>query len=214
MVDNSASSLAAFLLTAAAISFSGVMAPGPMTAMTIGRGSRDARAGVLIALGHGIVEFPIMGAVLAGAGALFTLPYVKQAVGIGGGLVMLVMAVGLLRRHADPVAATRPDGRSPLVAGMVLTGGNPYFLVWWATVGASLVTGAAVFGAAGLALFSAVHWLCDLLWLALLSFMAAHGSRALGPRFNRTVSLVSGGAMVVFAGLFLYDSLATLMNVL
>lgn len=51
--------LLTFLFTAVIISLSGVMAPGPMTTVTISKGSKSPYAGALIAVGHGIVEFPL-----------------------------------------------------------------------------------------------------------------------------------------------------------
>ena len=58
----------AFLIQTILISLSGVMAPGPITAVTIGKGSVSPYAGALVAVGHGIVEFPLMAAVYFGAG--------------------------------------------------------------------------------------------------------------------------------------------------
>ena len=55
-----------FLLTATAISLSGVLAPGPMTAATLAAGTRSRHAGAIIALGHGVVEFPLMLVIIAG----------------------------------------------------------------------------------------------------------------------------------------------------
>jgi threonine/homoserine/homoserine lactone efflux protein len=49
-----------FLLSVIGISLSGVMAPGPLTAATITKGYNDKYAGVFIALGHGIIELPLM----------------------------------------------------------------------------------------------------------------------------------------------------------
>ena len=49
-----------FLLSAAGISLSGVMLPGPLTAATIAKGYNDKNAGVMIGIGHGIVEIPII----------------------------------------------------------------------------------------------------------------------------------------------------------
>jgi len=49
-----------FLLEAALISLSGVLAPGPMTAVTVGEGTRSPHAGAWIAVGHGIIEIPLM----------------------------------------------------------------------------------------------------------------------------------------------------------
>jgi threonine/homoserine/homoserine lactone efflux protein len=56
-----------------------------------------------------------------------------------------------------------------ITTGMILTGVNPYFLLWWATVGLTLITGATKFGVYGLLLFILVHWLCDLIWEQIVS---------------------------------------------
>lgn len=47
-----------FMLSVVAISLSGVMSPGPLFAVTIAKASGDRKAGLLISLGHGVVEFP------------------------------------------------------------------------------------------------------------------------------------------------------------
>jgi threonine/homoserine/homoserine lactone efflux protein len=51
-----------------------------------------------------------------------------------------------------------------LLTGMVMTGANPYFFLWWATIGVALIATAATFGLAGLIVFTLVHWLCDIGW--------------------------------------------------
>jgi threonine/homoserine/homoserine lactone efflux protein len=53
-----------------AISLFGVLAPGPMTAATIAAGTRRRHAGALLAIGHGVVEFPLMIAITGGVGAI------------------------------------------------------------------------------------------------------------------------------------------------
>ena len=56
-----------------------------------------------------------------------------------------------------------------LTAGIVLTGANPYFILWWATVGAVLITSAIEFGIIGFIIFVVVHWTCDLVWEQIVS---------------------------------------------
>ena len=125
-----------FLITAIVISLSGVLAPGPMTAATLAAGTRSRHAGAIIALGHAVIEFPLMLIIVAGAGKAFELAPVRLSIGIAGGLFLLLMGVQLLL--AARKEATNPEGgngRHPFVTGIVLTGANPYFLIWWATVG-------------------------------------------------------------------------------
>ncbi|MET1102041.1 MAG: LysE family transporter [Pyrodictiaceae archaeon] len=63
-------------------------------------------------------------------------------------------------------------GSSPLeavIAGTLFTGGNPYFLAWWITIGLPLIRGAARNGATGfIAMYSSHVWI-DYVWLAALA---------------------------------------------
>ena len=202
---------AQFLAGAALISLSGVMAPGPLSAVTVGKGSESPHAGIFIAIGHGIVEFPLMVAVLFGFGYVVTLPGVRPAIGIAGGAVLLVMAIGMFRGLRGGMVTAVSDGRSPLAAGAVLTAANPYFLIWWATVGASMVMGAAAFGPAGVAVFMAVHWLCDFGWSWALSALSFRGGRFFGAGFQKAVCAVSGSLLIVFSGRFIYEAVMSLL---
>jgi len=49
-----------FLAQVLIISCSGAMQPGPVTATAIAMGARNRYAGTLLAIGHGIIEFPLM----------------------------------------------------------------------------------------------------------------------------------------------------------
>ncbi len=195
--------LTAFLASTAAISLSGVLAPGPITAVTLGEGNRSPWAGSLVALGHGAVELPLMIAVAAGLGYLVTYPLVKPAVLILGGAILFMMALGMLRNaRQDNSEINRKKGR-PFLSGLLLSAGNPYFLIWWGTVGASLLISARQFGIKGIILFGTVHWLCDLFWLTALSWFSSRGSLFFGDRFQQWVFLICGIFLFVFGGFFI-----------
>lgn len=200
-----------FLATAMVISLSGVMAPGPLMTVTVGKGSESPHAGALIAAGHAIVEFPLMTAIFFGFGYLFGLPYVRESIGLAGGLVLLLMAVGMFRSINGRVDAGTRETRSALYAGMFLSAANPYFLVWWATVGASMVMQAAGFGIAGLVIFMIMHWLCDLGWSWFMSALSFKGGRFFGEKFQKAVFAVSGVLLVAFGGKFMYDAAVRLL---
>jgi threonine/homoserine/homoserine lactone efflux protein len=201
-----------FLLQAVLISLSGVMAPGPLTAVVVGKGARSARAGAAIAVGHGIVEFPLMALLVVGLAPFFTHPVFAAWVGLAGGLVLLWMGVDLVRTMRRP-AANGPARRetSALMAGVLMTAGNPYFLVWWATVGATLVLRAWGFGLWRFALFAVIHWSLDLVWYFFLSAASHRGTRLLGDRFRVGVSLASGALLLYFGVRFVADAAETLL---
>jgi threonine/homoserine/homoserine lactone efflux protein len=201
-----------FLLSAIAISLSGVMAPGPITAATLTAGARSRHAGALIALGHAVVETPLILLLAAGVGTFFASVAVTTAIRLAGGLVLLLMAVQLmlsLRRRQDGSVAT--VARHPFVTGVVLTGANPYFLIWWASIGLALATQAAAYGALALLVFGVVHWLCDLVWLEVLSLAAFGGSQAFGLRSRKVISVICAAVLLGFGLKFLFDAAISLL---
>jgi threonine/homoserine/homoserine lactone efflux protein len=201
--------LLAFLGNVALISMSGVMAPGPLSAVTMDNGIRNPHAGAITALGHGIVEVPLMTAIFFGLGHFLRMPLMRMIVLPAGGLLLLVMGVQLLLAARSGVESDGSTGprRRPLAAGAILTAGNPYFLVWWATVGAALISRSMELGAIVFPLLAITHWLCDLVWLYFLSIVAWRAGHRLGPAFARTVSLISGVVLLVFGERFLIEGL-------
>ena len=113
-----------FLIKALVISLSGVMAPGPVTAATIAAGTRRRHAGALVAVGHAVIEVPLMVLIMLGIGRLFQRQGVKIAIGLAGGAFLLLMGGQmLLALRKPPEAAAPPQRRHPLWTGVVLTGG-------------------------------------------------------------------------------------------
>ncbi|OHD71655.1 MAG: hypothetical protein A2W19_02335 [Spirochaetes bacterium RBG_16_49_21] len=197
-----------FLAGALIISLSGVMAPGPLTAVTVGKGAQSPSAGALVAVGHGIVEFPLMTAIFFGFGFLFNLPHVRPVVGMAGGMYLFFMAAGMLkgvRNHDLP--AQQKESHSPVLSGIILSAGNPYFLLWWASAGAMLVMQSAAYGIVGLLLFMTLHWSCDLAWSWFLSALSYKGGHFFGKSFQKIIFAASSVFMVIFGGKFIYDAL-------
>ena len=200
-----------FLSGAVVISLSGVMAPGPVTAVTIGKGSKSPHSGAWIAVGHGIVEIPLMILLALGIGQFLTIPWVKILIGVLGGLFLIYTAVGLLREIRREGVDSSMYAGSPLAAGIMLSLGSPYFFLWWATVGAALILQSWVFGLLGFVALCVVHWLCDFLWGYFLSALSFTGGRFFGKWFQRAIFVVCGTALLAFGGWFLYDAASALL---
>ena len=90
------------------ISITGVCAPGPITAATIAGGTRQKHAGALIAVGHGVIEFPLMLMIITGAGVFLTAPAFRIGAGLVGGAALLALGVLTLIsiRSAGAMSAT------------------------------------------------------------------------------------------------------------
>jgi threonine/homoserine/homoserine lactone efflux protein len=195
-----------FLLQVVIISLSGVMAPGPVTAVTIGKGGRTPHAGAFIALGHGVVEAPLIFVLMAGAGLFFSYPVVKIIIGFSGGIMLLLMSIDMFRSVNAKIALKSESKRSPFIDGVFLSAGNPYLIIWWATVGMTLINGSAIFGLYGILMLILVHWLCDFTWLYILSAVSFHGGRLLGGCFSKVVFIICGIMLAVFGLKFIVDA--------
>lgn len=209
--------MGAYLLlfwTAFVIGLSGAMMPGPVLTATISETlKRGFRAGPLIVAGHAILEIVVLAAVVAGLGHWITQPAVKRMLGLlGGGLLILMGAhMAWTAEVAVRVAlGTRPDPkaavRGPMLAGILTSLSNPYWAIWWATIGLNLASLALKNGLPGLATFYSGHILSDLAWYSAVAAAVASGRRLCPPPAYRVLITACGLALVGLGGLFFFPA--------
>src|SRR3972149_10962564 len=114
------------------VSLSGVMMPGPVSAMAVTEGTRRGPvAGPLVTVGHAAAEAVMLGLLVLGMTRVLQHPPVIGAIGILGGAVLAWMGWGIAgaawRNRLDPPAEAvgRSAGRSPGRAGPAPAGGQP-----------------------------------------------------------------------------------------
>jgi threonine/homoserine/homoserine lactone efflux protein len=193
-----------FFASAIVISLSGVLSPGPVLAATVAKGYKDERAGIKIAIGHGLVEFPLMALIVVSLGYIFENDLVKLAIGIVGGILLLVLGWSMIRSRkiiADEKHEYIPY--DPIVAGALTSALNPYFLLWWATIGAVWILNAQYFGPIVLVFFAIVHWSCDLAWYTFASMLVFRTKHLWTPRVHEVIFGTFGIIMVAFGIYFL-----------
>ncbi|HEX9118204.1 MAG TPA: LysE family translocator [Anaerolineae bacterium] len=204
--------LLAIYLAFMLLSLTGALSPGPLTTMAISEGARSGRlAGTRLALGHALVEIPMVFGIAYGLGAWLVQPIVRGVVGVIGAAVLWWMGYGLIvgawqgrLRLSAPDPATPEEkqrrGLGHVAGGMMLTLGNPYWSFWWVTVGAGRITDVAAlnFGPLAIGGLALTHWLTDLGWLGGLSLIAGSGRGIIGDRVYRGVLLFCGVFLVAF----------------
>lgn len=191
--------LAGLFVTSFVIGLSGAVMPGTVLAVTILHSARlGFKAGPLVILGHAILEGSLVVALVLGLGGVLNQPLVSGAIGGVGSLILLWMAWGMLRslpglQLALEPGAAAPAGlkssAAPVRDGLLLSLANPYFLLWWATVGLGLITMTMQMGlgALGLLVFYLGHICADLSWYSLVSLVVTKGRRWLSDRLHRRV---------------------------
>jgi len=190
--------------TVVVTSLSGVMAPGPMFTMTLAKSYKSPWAGAQVSLGHAVIEVPLILLIYFGAAQFFQNIVVQLVLSVLGGGMIIWMGIGLFRVRKEVArGGVKDTSYSAFVAGILMSGLNPFFLVWWVTVGSLLLMTFLEFSPQGLILFIVVHWLCDLVWLSLVSFTVYRTHSFLAQRLQEWIFVALGVVLLYFGGQFI-----------
>lgn len=204
-----------FLATVVALSVSGVVGPGPLFVSSTVRATKHGWiTGVQSAAGHTMVEAPLVFGLAVGLSSILN-PSVAKLIGVPSGAVLIGFAA-LQIRHAinkNPLdiasaSLSQQDRRSGVLLGVLFTAANPFFLVWWLTIGSTLIIQALALGAlVGVALMFAAHIWMDYVWLGGTAYVANRGRLFLG-KWYRGLLLVFGVVMGYFGIVFILSGLS------
>ena len=195
------------LLSVVVISLSGVMMPGPMFAVTLAKSFKSPFAGARIALGHAVVEVPVILLIYFGFAQIFEDNLVQIILSLAGGAMIVWLGVAMFRARARVVREGKDLSYSAFTAGIITSGLNPFFLLWWATVGSLLVVRFLEFGLGGLAIFTISHWLVDLVWLSFVSVLVYRTHRLWGKSFQEGVFIATSLLLVGFGVWFMVSGI-------
>jgi len=99
-----------------------------------------------------------------------------------------------------------PEGQvigNAYLAGVATSAANPYFWIWWLSVGSALVLSGLKAGLIMAALFMIGHWVADFGWLILVSISLDRGRSILSDRSYRGILGICGAFLVCFGIYFL-----------
>lgn len=188
--------LAAFL--AAFVVARGIAVVGGLFLLYLGWGMfKDARAGKIS------LEFPPVrrdaggGCALAGSAAAG--PAREKTDGL--------IADNLFRAkegEKEDILPGRSRGMHPVLAGIFISLSNPYWSLWWATVGLGYITISLKQGSLGLVTFFTGHILSDLVWYSFVAAMIAGGRRFLKPVVYQGTLVICGLFLIGLGGYFIF----------
>lgn len=203
---------AALALGAAAfvVGLSGAMSPGPYLTVTIARTIKNGPLSAsLMLVGHALLEALLLIGFAFGLQDFLTRPTVATAMALIGGAVLLWMAWGLGRGAwsgsivSDLETAEHPGDDTPgshvgsVASGAIVSLTNPYWTLWWATIGVKLASDGLAIGPIGVVAFFLGHELADVVWYAFVIYAASRGRDLLTPKVYRSI-------MGVLAAFLLY----------
>ena len=191
------------------ISASGVMAPGPLFAANLVYGLKQGtKSGIKMAVGHTIVEFPLVILLGIGVFSLESFPEFRTIISIFGAITLFVFAAiqikSLFRKNESTYFNLK---QGPLITGILLSALNPFFIIWWLTIGFKLISDAMMIWAfAGILIVFVLHIWMDFAWLGVVSFLASKSKKIIS---NNIYKIVMGGLsiMLIYFGItFLLDT--------
>lgn len=212
--------------TAFLIGFTGAMIPGPMTSVAVHHSvGLGWIAGPVVVAGHAVLELLMVAAIALGVAQFLTTPLFTGLIGLIGGLVLVYLGVGVVRTageaqlgglgQAAAVDRRRRTARSLLAAvaaGITTSLSNPYWPIWWGSVGAGHVTLAlAASGMAGVVAFFIGHIAADLTWYTALTAAVVSGGRRVSPRAMRVTLKLLGVFMLAMAVYFIVSGVRFLI---
>jgi len=199
-----------FAIAVITISVSGVMSPGPLFAANVAYGLKGgARAGLKMAYGHTIVELPLV--ILLGVGALSleSVPQFRETVALAGAISLFVFA-GIQIKSVLKKPSSIFEGRhGPFIAGIMLSALNPFFLIWWFTIGFKLISDSLVLASfAGIGIMFAFHIWMDYAWLCTVGFLSSKGKKILSSKNYNIFMIAISGVLVYFGIVFALEALS------
>lgn len=182
------------------VSISGVFSPGPLLFANLALSKYGGFwSGIKIAIGHTIIELPLI--------IFLSLPFTVFSPAIATGIIKIIsfiagiflIAFGILyvvrliqanEVIRSSIESTRIE--NPYLAGIMFTGLNPFFIVWWTTIGVKLITDSiSLLGQpTGIAFLFVVHIWMDYAWLGLSSYLASRGFNIIRSDYHRYITIL------------------------
>lgn len=207
------------------VALTGAMSPGPLLTYTIIKSVKTDKRGYLIGVwvivGHALLEMGIIFILLLGFSFALKKAYVVKTIGVIGGLILLYFGFSIIRsiylknigtsflensetEYANEQGLENRGIENPIIGGILVSMSNPYWWVWWATIGFALMVQFKISFKQwpDLLAFFLGHEAGDLIWYLLISCLAFFGLRHLNRKIYYGV-LFFCGAFMIFFGLYL-----------
>ncbi|NPA70675.1 MAG: LysE family transporter [Crenarchaeota archaeon] len=198
------------VITIIVLSVSGACAPGPLTFAALIVGSwHGAKGGFKVAVGHMMFEAPYVFSLLLlfnSIRSIFEIFTVRLVLALIACFFIIYFSylgylsgVKIVKEGHNNVRVEDIVGErvgkylaKPIIVGLLLTGLNPWFLIWWITVGGIILVKALSLGLieAFIVVMGAHVWL-DYVWLTLMAYLSSKGLKVLGRRYGYILQALS-----------------------
>ena len=213
-----------FSLQVILVSTSGVLSPGPLFFINLLYGSKyGSFVGLKIASGHAIVEFPLIIALsyslYSFSNTLHLSDIIFKFIGLTGGVFLLLFSmlqiISIIKdksRYSQTITNPKFNIKNSILVGFIFTLLNPFFLVWWLTIGSKLISDSIInFGIIeGISIIFVSHIWMDYFWLWFTSFMINKGKSVIKEKVYRLFVFAISVILGIYGMYLLFTSLIRL----
>ena len=210
------------------IGFSGAITPGPvLTAVIKETPKRGWKTGPLVIFGHSIIEFILLVALLLGLDVILQTTLAELIISYVGGILLCILAALMLvdvfikkisieKELNQDTSEDKKKTYKPILDGILLSLSNPFWIIWWVTIGIGLIytelpplTVVPIeFGLIGLAIFYIGHISSDFAWYTFISGMIASGKRWINDRVYQVILVLCAGFLIYLGITFIVNGIA------
>ena len=203
-----------FIVTVVLVTASGALAPGSLFVANISYGSKlGAKSGLIFSVSHSIIEFSLVMVFALGLLTVANEPIVRFVVGITGGIFVIVFGIVQIRNSAlfkpKESKLKKTSFHHLFFIGLAFTGFNPFFIIWWLTVGAELILISLAFASfIGVIFMYICHVWMDYVWLIGVAHLSKKGADIIGSKGYRILVGVFGAILIYFGITFITNATA------
>jgi threonine/homoserine/homoserine lactone efflux protein len=181
------------------VGLTGAVAPGPTLLATVNSSLKDGwLAGPKVAAGHALIEIVIF--LLIVKGLAVAMQQYSRSIALIGGLALIAFGILTMRESKSATMASAGDGShtNPYLAGILTSAANPYFWIWWLSIGSVLIVSGLEAGLIVAAIFMIGHWSADFGWYLLVSSSLERGRSLLSTENYRRILGLCGIFLILF----------------
>ena len=202
------------------VGFSGALSPGPMLTLVI---SSTAEKGFwtsfFIVVGHAILELAVVAAFFLGLIRYLENPLISKVIGIVGGVFLIYLGIDIIisvfrkKFLIDFKSVLKQRTMNARSTGIIMAKGvlvslmNPYWYIWWISIGAAFIIRSVKFDVAGVAAFFTGHISADFIWYLFIGFLISTGRRFFNQKVYNIILIVCSIFLFYLGIRFIVDAL-------
>ena len=172
------------------VAFSGAAAPGPMLTLVITSvAEKGFWTSFFIVLGHCILELFVVISFVLGILKYLNNPLLLKIIGLIGGIFLLYLGGNILysvfrkKIKVDFKSTIKKNSMNKksifiiTLKGIMISLMNPYWYIWWISIGAAFLIRSVNFNTIGITSFYIGHISADFIWYLFIGFLVSTGRK-------------------------------------